>query len=148
MTRREFHICLRLFLNQILIEGNFFFILFMKMSRGKSSLWIFSRPEFYILIKIKYSSCLTLLSKMFVQNVLFLLKCFFNRFQDKYRYLLEPIEEAGWQYLRPQSVLQVSFGSQFQVPRCRISDDRKAVLQINADAKRTCLSWPSSVFCS
>jgi hypothetical protein len=31
---------------------------------------------------------------------------------------------------------------------CRIPDDRKGVLQINADVKRTSLSWPSLVFCS
>jgi filamentous hemagglutinin len=31
---------------------------------------------------------------------------------------------------------------------CRIPDDRKGVLQTNADEKRTSLSWPSSGFCS
>ena len=34
------------------------------------------------------------------------------------------------------------------LPRCRIADDRKDVLQTNADAKRTSLSWPSLEFCS
>jgi hypothetical protein len=31
---------------------------------------------------------------------------------------------------------------------CRIPDDHKDALQTNADAKRTSLSWLSSVFCS
>lgn len=34
------------------------------------------------------------------------------------------------------------------VPSCRIPDDHKDALQTNADAKRTSLSWLSSVFCS
>jgi hypothetical protein len=47
-----------------------------------------------------------------------------------------------------RALVQKTFETTLEEVKCRIPDDRKAVLQINADAKRTSLSWPSSVFCS
>jgi len=46
----------------------------------------------------------------------------FDCFQDQYQNLLNSMQEADWQYLKPQSVLDeiIAFGNEFQVPRVKL----------------------------